>query len=347
MHRIIRDSLSNRRNAGRPSRLKYAIAAVIGTAVVIYIVRMTRWLTGCRDEKYLALSKQLRALTKTYQALLKTKLSAALPAALEDKALLDLLVASESDKYFRHHYENYYIPWLAPFQTIPKLKLLEIGADKGKSLLLWSQYFSDPALILGLAYGEAAKDIDETVQANKKGGKLREIVQVLKGDQSKKETMETLRTMGPYHIIIDDGSHVPEHMAFSLFSLWNSVAPGGLYIIEDLECNYWPSGSYIYGYPLLGTGVGTSPKDNFVEKTKQLIDTLVRHQIGATKETMSIMPGDETICSIEFGKNIVVLKKCTEAQLINAPPYQGVSYDADHMAEWVRNAKSTNPRGFQ
>jgi hypothetical protein len=172
-------------------------------------------------------------------------------------------------------------------------------------------------------------------------------VQVVTGDQFKEETMETLRKMGPYHIIVDDGSHVPAHMAFSLFSLWNSVEPGGVYVVEDLECNYWTHGFDIYGYTLNGTGVGVSSKYSVVEKIKQLIDTLVKNQIGATKEVMSIMPGDETICSIEFGKNVVALKKCTAVEMANAPPLQGVMYDPNHMGEWVRNAKSTNPDGFQ
>jgi hypothetical protein len=125
------------------------------------------------------------------------------------------------------------------------------------------------------------------------------------------------------------------------------VEPGGVYVVEDLECNYWTHGFNIYGYTLDGTGVGVSPKYSVVEKIKQLIDTLVKNQIGATKEVMSIMPGDETICSIEFGKNVVALKKCTAVEMANAPPLQGVMYDPNHMGEWLRNAKSTNPDGFQ
>lgn len=160
--------------------------------------------------------------------------------------------------------------------------------------------------------------------------------------------MKTLRDMGPYHIIVDDGSHVPDHIAFSLFSLWNSVESGGLYVVEDVECNYWPVGKEVYGYALLGTGVGTSPKDNVVEKIKRLVGTLVKNQIGATKEVMSIMPGDDTICSIEFGKNILVLKKCSAAEMANAPPLlrDHLNYDPNIMDTWVQNAKSTNPDGF-
>jgi Methyltransferase domain len=337
------------RNAGSiyRSRFTYAIAG-LAVIVVFYMLKMSGSASPSSKDEIRDLSEKLQTITTKYNELLLAKSNEASPTHSADgsKAFLDALVASESDKYYRHHYENYYIHWLEPFRHVPNLKLLEIGADKGRSLLLWSNYFSDPHLILGLAYGEDAKDIDQTVSVNQQSGKMREIVQVVKGDQSKKETMEKLRTMGPYHIIVDDGSHVPDHMAFSLFSLWNSVEPGGLYVLEDLECNYWANGSNIYGYTLRGTGVGTSPKDNVVEKIKQLIDTLVKNQIGATKEDMSIMPGDENICSIEFGKNLVVLKKCSEAELANAPPLLPQVYDADHMAAWVKDAISSNPAGF-
>ncbi len=42
-----------------------------------------------------------------------------------------------------------------------------------------------------------------------------------------------------YDIIIDDGSHVPQHQIISLACLLPALNPGGLYIIEDLETSYW------------------------------------------------------------------------------------------------------------
>jgi hypothetical protein len=53
---------------------------------------------------------------------------------------------------------------------------------------------------------------------------------------------------------------------------------GGLYVIEDLETNYWKKGKKVYGYPLSG-GISktVSAKDRAVEKFKQLIDLLPRY----------------------------------------------------------------------
>ena len=219
------------------------------------------------DDSCASLTKDLDILTKKYEELHQETSSSnkdvtpvsAVVAVDNGPIFLDSLKKSGSDKLYRHHYENYYIPWLKPFRDIPKYRMLEIGADAGKSLLLWSDYFTNPELILGLAYGSAASGIDDMVAENRETGKIHEVVQVVKGDQSKEETMEMLRKMGPFHIIIDDGSHAPDHMAFSMFSLWNSVEPGGLYILEDLECNYWRKGTQAYGYPLDHTGFGVSP----------------------------------------------------------------------------------------
>jgi len=249
----------------------------------------------------------------------------------------ELLIESGSDKYHRHHYEKYYRNWLADFRNKPALKFLEIGARDGKSLGLWSKYFTQPSLILGLAY-DAHNKSHTTRGVEDRSSKL-ENVQVYFGDQSKKETMNALKEKGPWDIIIDDGSHVPQHMVFSLFSLWESVTPGGLYVIEDLETNYWPSGDKIYGYTIQGVGIGAPPEHSAIPKLQQLQQVLVRHQIGANE--LSIMPGDSTICSIEWGMNIVAIRKCSEVDV--PPPYQKKRYNETNMQQWMTEAKRTNP----
>jgi hypothetical protein len=53
-------------------------------------------------------------------------------------------------------------------------------------------------------------------------------------DQSSRESLETL-VQSTFDIIIDDGSHVPEHMKLSYEVLWPTIRPGGFYIIEDIK----------------------------------------------------------------------------------------------------------------
>jgi hypothetical protein len=210
--------------------------------------------------------------------------------------------ASGTDKFSRHHYERYYDRWFAPFQDYPGLKLVEIGANQGHSLKSWSDYFSNASDILGVAYGESARGVDEKVKGLSG-------VYLYTGDQSKLSTMKFLQQRGPWNIIIDDGSHVPQHMIYSLYHLWDAVVPGGLYVIEDLETNYWADGTDIYGYLLDKTGIYADANHSAVTKLTQFIHVLMRNHLGLDGE-MSVMPNDNLICSIEFGMNLVLLRKC-------------------------------------
>lgn len=45
---------------------------------------------------------------------------------------------------------------------------------------------------------------------------------------------------GPFHIIIDDGSHRPEHIRDSFGVLFPLLEDGGIYAIEDTQTSYWP-----------------------------------------------------------------------------------------------------------
>ena len=49
---------------------------------------------------------------------------------------------------------------------------------------------------------------------------------------------DSLISKGPWDIIIDNGSSAAGQMLFCLFSLWNTLAPGGVYIIQNLHANF-------------------------------------------------------------------------------------------------------------
>jgi len=249
----------------------------------------------------------------------------------------DLVNASGSDKFFHHHYEHYYERVLPQYRHRPGLKFLEVGADSGKSIDLWDNYFTNPELIVGLAYKNVPRM--SVVSAGKRPNST---VEVVYGDQSKKATMDQLATMGPWDIIIDDGSHVPQHVMYTFTELWKAVKRGGYYIIEDLETSYWLAGSEIYGYYLNGTGFDANPRYNVVQYMKQLVDVLIRRQVNA--EELSIMDGDDELCSIEFGYNIMFLRKCGDE---DSPPPAFSSWrpiDRERLNVWMEKAKSTHPK---
>lgn len=254
-------------------------------------------------------------------------------------SLSQILQESNSDKFWRHHYEKYYEKWLEPFRKQRGIKMCEIGAKDGESLTAWGRYFESPELILGLAYGQGIANLEQTVSDFNH-------IRIIHGDQSKIETLARLCELGPFDIVIDDGSHVPQHQIISFFHLWKEcVKPGGLFVVEDLETNYWNGKrKNLYGYQLNGTGIGVSPNESAVEKFKQLIDILTRYQLGEPA-MMSIVPGDDEICSITFGMNIMAFHKCTEKEQQDRPrdaPF-GKVVNPEHMKEYIEKAKSTNP----
>ena len=78
-------------------------------------------------------------------------------------------------------------------------------------------------------------------------------VRVFKGDQSNiNDLINVVNQIPKCDIIIDDGSHVPEHQLKSFYYLFeNLLKDGGTYVIENIECSYWKPSDQIYGY---GTG---------------------------------------------------------------------------------------------
>jgi hypothetical protein len=81
--------------------------------------------------------------------------------------------------------------------------MLEIGVDRGGSLKMWQSYFSN-ATIFGV-------DIDSSYSSEE------ERVHIYKGDQSDvgflNQVKQQVRGISPLllDLLIDDGSHVPEH----------------------------------------------------------------------------------------------------------------------------------------
>ena len=95
----------------------------------------------------------------------------------------------------------------------------------GASLRMWRDYFKN-AFIYGC-------DIREDVLFEE------DRIKCLYLDQSSPKSLSNLcvsmmEKHGAIDIILDDGSHIPEHQKISFEYLWNLVKPGGFYIIEDI-----------------------------------------------------------------------------------------------------------------
>ena len=91
---------------------------------------------------------------------------------------------------------------------------------------MWQEYFPH-AEIFGVDIEERARQYEEArihiIQAN-----LADSAQVMR-----------LREIAP-QIIIDDASHIVSHQLLALFTLFDVLPSGGVYILEDLETSLQP-----------------------------------------------------------------------------------------------------------
>lgn len=136
-------------------------------------------------------------------------------------------------------YANYFEPIRQSVSA-----LLELGVYRGKSLCTWRDYFPN-AKVCGI-------DIDPSVQAD-----FGERVQIVTGSQIDPEAIVHSLPGLPIDIVVDDGSHLVDHMIASFELIWPRVKPGGFYVLEDLICSYDDMGPYKGLWP----GQSHNPED--------------------------------------------------------------------------------------
>lgn len=125
-----------------------------------------------------------------------------------------------------HNYCVKYEKYL-PFERYNRLNILEIGVLDGQSLKTWKDYFYN-SNILGIDINPDCKQYEEK----------RILVEI--GSQADNIFLnDVMRTHGPFDMILDDGSHMNEHVIFSFEHLFQSVKSGGIYIVEDCSTSYW------------------------------------------------------------------------------------------------------------
>jgi cephalosporin hydroxylase len=165
-------------------------------------------------------------------------------------------------------YERHFAPWRGRTVTF-----LEIGVAKGGSLQMWRRYLGPLAQVVGI-------DIDPKCKALEDDG-----VAVRIGDQSDPAFLaEVIAEFGAPDVVLDDGSHQMRHIQASFEFLYPKLPKNGVYMVEDLQCSYWPK----FGGSVEGPAT-------FINIAKSLVDKLnAEHTLGAvepdafTRETFSI-----------------------------------------------------------
>ena len=159
------------------------------------------------------------------------------------------------------HYLPIYEAALAPYRDRP-IRLLEIGVARGGSLQMWRRYLHQDTVIVGIDIDPACRRFDDSAAR----------IHVRIGSQADASFLRGVANeFGPFDVILDDGSHMTSHMVESFRHLFlSALAPGGVYIVEDIHSNYW-----------------TAQRDSalsFVDFTKWLIDAMHAHYQDATWE---------------------------------------------------------------
>jgi hypothetical protein len=138
-----------------------------------------------------------------------------------------------TDKWGAHRYAQHYQTHLLPLRNRP-VKILEIGiggysraGQGGASLRMWKHFF--PAgQIVGLDLRDKSFVEEDRIRA-------------YRGDQTDPELLRRIvAESGPFDVIIDDGSHRPEHIIASFGILFPLLQDDGIYVVEDTQTSYWP-----------------------------------------------------------------------------------------------------------
>ncbi|MBB5159509.1 demethylmacrocin O-methyltransferase [Saccharopolyspora phatthalungensis] len=204
-----------------------------------------------------------------------------------------------SDKWANlHWYTQHYEHHFARLRDEP-VRMLEIGIggyqltdQGGASLSMWQRYFRR-----GLVYG-----LDIFDKPGVRGSRIRAV----QGDQSDPEFLDDLgRELGPFDIIIDDGSHVNDHVKTSFAALFPHVRSGGLYVIEDLQTAYWPG----FG----GNDRDRTASDTSMGMLKTLVDGL-NHKEMPMRARNGQSYTDRHIVGVHFYHNLAVIDKGLNAE---------------------------------
>jgi hypothetical protein len=181
------------------------------------------------------------------------------------------------------HYFDIYEKYFARFRNKSPV-MVEIGVAGGGSLQMWKDYFGPGCKIIGVDVKPKCKEYEE------------QDIEVFIGSQDDPKVWERVLSKYPaVDIILDDGSHVMNHMINTFNTLYEVINPYGVYMVEDAHTSYWPS-----------HGGGLHSPDSFMEFAKRKVDEMhAAHTKGALESSQFTKSTDV----IAFYDSIVVFER--------------------------------------
>ncbi|GFE67411.1 hypothetical protein [Chroococcus sp. FPU101] len=197
-----------------------------------------------------------------------------------------------TDKWGVHFYAKHYQTHFSPIKK-EKLKILEIGIGGyqypergGCSLRMWRTYFPN-SMIYGIDIHDKSYHDEQRIKTFK-GSQI---------DQSFLE--EVLSITEELDIIIDDGSHMNDHVIITFEFLFPKLKNGGIYVVEDTQTSYLSSfkGSF---------NDFNSPK-TIMGYFKNLVDGLNYEEIPAEHYQVNYLT--QNIVALYFYHNLIFIYK--------------------------------------
>lgn len=197
-----------------------------------------------------------------------------------------------SDKWGFHWYAQHYEYHFRSLRR-KKLNVLEIGVGGyaspvrgGASLRMWKKFFPKSTIY--------SIDIYDKSKLQEKR------IKIFRGSQADAEFLKDVRAkMGSLDIVIDDGSHLNEHVVTSFRTLFPLLNEGGIYVVEDLQSSYWPS--------MGGDSDDLDNPNTSMNFFKKLADGLNYKEFLKPGYVPSYF--DENISSIHFYHNLIFVYK--------------------------------------
>ena len=199
------------------------------------------------------------------------------------------------------HYWNIYEKHLARFRGTD-LTVAEVGVFSGGSLKMWRWYFGNRAKIYGI-------DISNRTMVYEQNADYGSPQRIFVGDQNDPNLWDRFAKEVPsVDVFLDDGSHVGEHQIATLEAMWPRIAPGGVFLVEDIEMASRRKHAfmeYVWGRFLYGpTGMSSFHLQHRPQEQQRL------HMPPTSMEQL-------TTAVVSFYHQVVVLEKQPETQ----PPY--------------------------
>ena len=211
--------------------------------------------------------------------------------------LSELAMLYGTDKWGLHRYAQHYQKHFWTLRNRP-ISLLEIGvgghadpAAGGQSLRMWKAFFPK-----GRIYG---------IDLHDKRAHEEDRIRIFQGSQADPDFLRgVIDEIGSPDIIIDDGSHICEHVSVSFQTLFPLLRENGIYAIEDLQTSYWKE----FG----GSWPGRKPHTS-MEMLKEMVDGLNWEEIVDRPEAAF----DRSIVEICFYHNLAFIRKGKNAEGTN------------------------------